>query len=130
MNDSRDHLLAIGAFADTAQLSLKALRLYDQLGILTPSYVDPDSGYRYYHVHQLHRARLIRMLRQIDMPLGIIRRVLAASSAEAQQLVLEHCAALEERATQARRAAHDLMAFIRQEAPTMALEVTVRTVAP
>jgi DNA-binding transcriptional MerR regulator len=130
MNDTRDHLLAIGAFADTAQLSLKALRLYDQLGILTPSYVDPDSGYRYYHVHQLHRARLIRMLRQIDMPLATIRRVLAASSGEAQQLVLEHCAALEERAKQARRAVQDLMAFIQQETPTMALEVNVQTVAP
>ena len=69
MNDTRDNLLAIGTFANAAQLSLKALRLYAQLGILPPSYVDPDSGYRYYHADQLHRARLIRMLRQIDMPL-------------------------------------------------------------
>src|SRR5689334_2403553 len=130
MNDARDNLLAIGAFANTAQLSLKALRLYDQLGILTPSYVDPDSGYRYYHAQQLHRARLIRMLRQVDLPLATIRRVLAASPAEAQQLVLEHCAMLEQRAEQARRAVHDLMAFIRQEEPTMALEVTVQTAAP
>ncbi|MEO7404002.1 MAG: MerR family transcriptional regulator [Burkholderiales bacterium] len=130
MNDKRQHLLTIGAFADAAQLSLKALRLYTQLGILTPSYVDPDSGYRYYHAQQLHRARLIRMLRQIDLPLATIRRVLATSPAEAQQLVQEHCAALEQRAEQARRAVHDLMAFIRQEEPTMALEVTVRTVAP
>src|SRR6478672_3549412 len=129
MNDKRQHLLTIGAFADAAQLSLKALRLYAQLSILTPSYVDPDSGYRYYHAHQLHRARLIRMLRQIDMPLATIRRVLAASPAEAQQLVLEHCAVLEDRAVQARRAVHDLMAFIRQETPIMALEVKVRTVA-
>jgi len=130
MNDTRYNLLAIGAFANAAQLSLKALRLYDQLGILTPSYVDPDSGYRYYHAQQLHRARLIRMLRQIDLPLATIRRVLATSPAEAQQLVLEHCAMLEQRAERARRAVHDLMAFIRQEEPTMALEVTVRTVAP
>ena len=130
MNEARHNLIAIGAFASAAQLSLKALRLYAQLGILLPSYVDPDSGYRYYHAQQLHRARLIRMLRQIDMPLATIRRVLAASPSEAEQLVLEHCAALEARATQARRAVHDLMAFIRQEAPTMTLEVTVRTVAP
>jgi DNA-binding transcriptional MerR regulator len=130
MNEARHNLLPIGAFASAAQLSLKALRLYAQLGILPPSYVDPDSGYRYYQANQLHHARLIRMLRQIDMPLATIRRVLAASPIEAQQLVLEHCAALEDRAAQARRAVHDLMAFIRQEEPTMALEVTVRTVAP
>src|SRR5947207_10921822 len=108
MNDSGDHLLAIGAFADTVQLSLKALRLYAQLGILLPSHVDPDSGYRYYHAHQLHRARLIRMLRQIDLPLATIRRVLAAAPAEAQQLVLEHCVELEQRGEQARRVVHDL----------------------
>jgi DNA-binding transcriptional MerR regulator len=130
MNDTRQHLLAIGAFANAAQLSLKALRLYAQLGILPPSYVHPDSGYRYYHADQLQRARLIRMLRQIDMPLATIRRVLAASPSEAQQLVIEHCATLEQRAEQARRSIHDLMSFIRKEAPTMALEVTVRTVAP
>jgi DNA-binding transcriptional MerR regulator len=129
MNDTRHNLLAIGSFANAAQLSLKALRLYAQLGILPPSYVDPDSGYRYYHADQLHQARFVRMLRQIDMPLAIIRRVLAAAPEEAQQLVLEHCAALEERAQQARQAVQDLMAFIREEAPTMALEVTVRTVA-
>ena len=130
MNDTRSNLLAIGAFADAVQLSLKALRLYAQLGILPPSYVDPDSGYRYYHADQLHRARLIRMLRQIDMPLATIRRVLAASPVESQQLVLEHCAMLEERATQARRTVQDLVAFIQQETPTMALEINVRTVAP
>jgi DNA-binding transcriptional MerR regulator len=130
MNDARHNLLAIGAFADAAQLSLKALRLYAQLGILTPSYVDPESGYRYYHAMQLQRARLIRLLRQIEMPLATIRRVLEASPAEAEQLVFQHCAALEERAKQARRAVHDLIAYIRQEAPTMALEVAVRSVAP
>lgn len=130
MNDTRHNLLAIGAFANTSQLSLKALRLYAQLGILTPSYVEPESGYRYYHAMQLQRARHIRLLRQIEMPLATIRRVLEASPAEAEQLVLEHCAALEERAKQARRAVHDLMAYIRQEAPTMALEVAVRSVAP
>jgi DNA-binding transcriptional MerR regulator len=129
MNEARHNLLPIGSFANAAQLSLKALRLYAQLGILPPSYVDPDSGYRYYRADQLHHARLIRMLRQIDMPLAAIRRVLAAAPDQAQQLVLEHCAALEDRAKQARRAVHDLMAFIREEAPTMALEVTVRTVA-
>src|SRR5512138_1612555 len=78
MNDTRDNLLAIGAFADAAQLSLRALRLYAELGILTPSHVDPVSGYRYYHAMQLQRARLIRLLRRIEMPLATIRRVLAA----------------------------------------------------
>jgi len=79
MNHGRRGLLSIGNFATAAQLTLKALRLYDQLGILRPSYVDPESSYRYYHNDQLTRARLIRMMREADMPLATIRQVLAAA---------------------------------------------------
>jgi hypothetical protein len=35
----------------------KALRLYDELGLLRPAYVDPDNGYRHYDVSQLEEAR-------------------------------------------------------------------------
>ncbi|HEV7641695.1 MAG TPA: MerR family DNA-binding transcriptional regulator, partial [Gaiellaceae bacterium] len=41
-------LIPIGQFAAAARLSLKALRLYDQSGLLPARYVDPDSGYRFY----------------------------------------------------------------------------------
>jgi DNA-binding transcriptional MerR regulator len=129
MNEPRDGLLAIGVFASAARLSLKALRLYAQLGILPPSYVDPDSGYRYYSADQLPQARLIRALRQVDMPLATIRRVLAAGSDEAEQLVLEHCRALEARAAEARQAVPELLMYLRKESPPMAHDVNVRTVA-
>jgi DNA-binding transcriptional MerR regulator len=39
-------LLSIGEFARLSRLSAKALRRYDQLGLLKPAWVDPDSGYR------------------------------------------------------------------------------------
>src|SRR5262245_46573998 len=115
MNDTRHGLLSIGSFASATQLSLKALRLYDQLGILMPSYVDPESSYRYYHADQLPSARLIRLLRQIDMPLATIRRVLAATPGDAEQLVQEYCRVLEERAEHARRVVHDLLSYLREE---------------
>jgi hypothetical protein len=60
-NSRKDHYLSIGRFAKTGQLSRKALRLYDELGILVPAYVDPGSGYRYYSPDQLERARFIRI---------------------------------------------------------------------
>ncbi|MGP3915848.1 MerR family DNA-binding transcriptional regulator [Nonomuraea sp. 10N515B] len=41
-------LLTIGAFARAARLSPKALRLYDELGLLRPAAVDGGSGYRFY----------------------------------------------------------------------------------
>lgn len=68
-------LLTIGAFAEASQLTPKALRLYDELGLLPPAAVDPDSGYRLYDPDQLEWARLIAQLRRIGMPLDAVRTV-------------------------------------------------------
>jgi DNA-binding transcriptional MerR regulator len=76
-------LLTIGAFARSARLTPKALRLYDQLGLLTPAAVDPESGYRLYDPGQLERARLIARLRGIGMPLAEIREVCGLEPAAA-----------------------------------------------
>ena len=50
--------VSIGEFARRSRLSLKALRLYDELGVLVPSRVDQVSGYRYYDTAQLERRAL------------------------------------------------------------------------
>ncbi|MCZ7440539.1 MerR family transcriptional regulator [Micromonospora sp. WMMC241] len=68
-------LLTIGAFARAARLTAKALRVYDDCGLLPPAAVDPHSGYRYYAPEQLDRARLIAALRRAGMPLAEIRAV-------------------------------------------------------
>ncbi|NGN64964.1 MerR family transcriptional regulator [Streptomyces sp. A7024] len=73
-----ESLLTIGAFARRSRLSQKALRLYDRLGLLVPAEVDQDSGYRRYAAGQLDDARLIVMLRRLDMPLADVGQVLAA----------------------------------------------------
>ena len=68
-------LMTIGAFARASRLSPKALRLYDELGLLRPAEIDPSSGYRFYHPGQLERARLVARLRRLGMPLTRIRLV-------------------------------------------------------
>ncbi len=68
-------LLTIGSFARAAGLTAKALRLYDETGLLPPAAVDAESGYRFYAPEQLDRGRLIATLRRIGMPLAEIRRV-------------------------------------------------------
>jgi serine/threonine protein phosphatase PrpC/DNA-binding transcriptional MerR regulator len=70
-------LLTIGAFAKASRLSPKALRLYDELGLLPPARVDPVNGYRLYDPEQLERARLVAWLRRLGMPLARIREVCA-----------------------------------------------------
>lgn len=69
-------LVSIGEFARVSRLSSKALRLYDELGLLPPARVDPDSGYRCYEAGQLQRARLVASLRQIDVRLAQIKVIL------------------------------------------------------
>jgi serine/threonine protein phosphatase PrpC len=85
-------LLTIGAFARAAQLSTKALRLYDELGLLRPAAVDGESGYRYYDPAQLERARLIAWLRRLGMPLARIRVVCELPQAEAADEVAAYWA--------------------------------------
>jgi protein phosphatase len=80
-------LLTIGAFARASRLSPKALRLYDELGMLRPAEVDQASGYRFYDPAQLDRARLVAWLRSLGMPLARIRLVCDAEPATAAQEV-------------------------------------------
>ncbi|MFI2509436.1 MerR family transcriptional regulator [Streptomyces sp. NPDC018972] len=73
-----EELIGIGAFATRARLSAKALRLYDRLGLLAPARVDAATGYRFYRPGQVERARLVALLRQLDMPLARIAEVVDA----------------------------------------------------
>lgn len=123
----RDGHLSVGRFAQAAQLSRKALRLYDQLGILVPDYVDPESGYRYYSTTQFEKARFIRLLRAMEMPLADIRRVLAAATTEeAIQLVIDCQRAFEEKAEQVHLATQKVLAHLRQENNMMTVNVSTK----
>ncbi|MCX4981938.1 MerR family transcriptional regulator [Streptomyces sp. NBC_00572] len=98
-------MLTIGDFARASRLSAKALRRYDELGLLPPARVDPFTGYRYYAVEQLERARLIAWLRGIGMPLAEVGRVCAmyASDAAAAARAIRDYWARVESETEARR---------------------------
>ncbi|XVV17406.1 MerR family transcriptional regulator [Actinoplanes sp. CA-131856] len=80
-------LLTIGGFARQAGLTAKALRLYDETGLLRPAAVDAETGYRFYEPGQLERARLIAELRRIGMPLAEIAEVCALEPAAAAAAV-------------------------------------------
>ncbi|MGA2806010.1 MAG: helix-turn-helix domain-containing protein [Acidimicrobiales bacterium] len=82
--------ISIGEFARRSRLSIKALRLYDELGVLVPARVDEASGYRYYDVAQLEAARLVAMLRQLDFPLATIRELLVCDPVDAAERIAAH----------------------------------------
>lgn len=80
-------LLTRGAFAKEARLSLKALRLYADLGLLVPVQTDPQSGYHLYAPEQVPRARRIALLRQLGMPLERIAEVLNQADRDAALMI-------------------------------------------
>jgi DNA-binding transcriptional MerR regulator len=82
--------ISIGEFARLSRLSPKALRLYDERGVLVPSRVDRASGYRYYDTAQLDQARLVVMMRELQFPLAAIKELLARDPADAATLIAEH----------------------------------------
>jgi DNA-binding transcriptional MerR regulator len=129
--DEPKELLSIGAFADMTRLSIKALRLYDQLNILQPHHIDSQSGYRYYSVDQIPGARMIRNMRDMDMPLATIRRVLAVlpvSQAQAELLVHQHLELRMRQLEQIKELARQFTRQLKPEANTMNLEVNVRDI--
>lgn len=65
----RNNLLSIGELSKITGVHIKALRYYDNLGILTPAYVDPDSGYRYYSFCQKAVVDAIQFCVDLDIPL-------------------------------------------------------------
>ncbi|MFJ8017282.1 MerR family transcriptional regulator [Streptomyces sp. NPDC096339] len=73
-----DELLTIGRFARLCRLSVKQLRHYDDMGLLTPIRVGIGSGYRYYAPEQARDALTIALLREMDLPLAVIAQALAA----------------------------------------------------
>ncbi|PJN13446.1 hypothetical protein CG723_02425 [Streptomyces sp. CB01635] len=101
-------LLSIGAFAKASRLSPKALRLYDELGLLPPARVDPVTGYRLYAPEQLDQARLVAWLRRLGMPLARIQHVCTLEAGPAAQEVRAFWAQVEAD-TAARR---DLATFL------------------
>lgn len=130
MNQPKD-LLSIGAFAEMTRLSIKALRLYDELGLLQPVHIDPQSGYRYYGVDQLSSARRIRNLRDMDMPLATIRQVMAAlesTPAQAEALVQEYVSMREKQVEQIKAQVQTFIRILEQETTLMALEVNVKKI--
>jgi DNA-binding transcriptional MerR regulator len=87
--------MSIGEFARGSRLSAKALRLYDELGLLLPARVDEDSGYRFYEPGQLKQARLIAALRQLQVPLAEIKAILPLEPVRAAERIREVWAATE-----------------------------------
>ncbi|MBI3900114.1 MAG: MerR family transcriptional regulator [Gammaproteobacteria bacterium] len=110
-------LLSIGEFAAATQLSPKALRLYDEQGLLRPAAVETSNGYRYYRDDQIALGRLIRTLRDMELPLADVAAVVA-DSARAEALLYRFAQEGEQRFARQKRALQAALTLLRNNAPT------------
>lgn len=69
-------MFKIADFSRFTRVSVKMLRHYDELGLLRPAHVDPDSGYRYYAADQLPRLNRVIALKDLGFGLEQIRGLL------------------------------------------------------
>lgn len=88
MQPNSAQLMPIGRFSRLTGVGVKALRHYDEVGLLVPAAVDDETGYRFYSVDQVDRAEAIRLLRRLDMPLEEIRSTLDAGDPVALRAAL------------------------------------------
>lgn len=63
------HLLTIGQLSKLSDIHVKALRYYESIGILTPSFVDPGNGYRYYSHTHITYVQIIKICASYGLPL-------------------------------------------------------------
>lgn len=85
----------IGEFAELVGLSIPQLRRFDRLQLLKPA-GRSEAGYRYYNAARTSTARVIALLRSVDMPIAEVRHILTGiDEHERQQLIAAHRARLE-----------------------------------
>jgi DNA-binding transcriptional MerR regulator len=124
-------LISIGRFSRLTRLSIKALRLYDEIGLLAPESVDEDSGYRYYSYGQVRCATTIRLLRDLDMPLLEIGEIVGTDDAEAvRDRLRAHRSRVEQRLAATSSALARLERLIERWEGAMQYQVAVREEVP
>jgi DNA-binding transcriptional MerR regulator len=105
-----DALLTVGLLARRSGLTAKAIRHYDRIRLLRPALIDGATGYRLYRSDQVAEARLVHLLRSLDLPLDQVRTCVTAwkngDDAAITRVIRQHGRRLDARVTRLRGALH------------------------
>lgn len=75
----KNNKLLIGQMAKLNHTTLATLRYYDKIGLLSPVYVNPNTGYRYYDIRQCPVFHIIQHHRALNMSLDEIRQLMGCN---------------------------------------------------
>jgi DNA-binding transcriptional MerR regulator len=117
-------VLAIGEFSRLTHLSVRTLRRYHDAGLLEPATVDDATGYRYYSADQIPTAQVIHRLRDLDVPLPDVQRILRTPDPGVRAgLVADHLQRLESELDRTRAAVAALRRLLRPEPAPLDVEL-------
>jgi DNA-binding transcriptional MerR regulator/effector-binding domain-containing protein len=104
-------------------LSIKTLRHYHDVGLLTPAEIDPSSGYRRYDAAQVPTAQVIRRFRELGMPVDEVISVLRAPSVESRNAALiAHLKRMEDQLAQTQATVASLRNLLERPAEPLSVE--------
>ena len=117
-------MLAIGEFSRLTHLSVRTLRRYHEAGLLEPASVDHVTGYRYYSADQIPTAQIIHRLRELDLPLPDVQRILRSPDPDTRgALVADHLQRLESELDRTRAAVASLRRLLQPEPTPLNVEL-------
>ena len=125
-------MLKIGDFSKLSRVSIRMLRHYDEIGLLKPVWIDPESGYRYYAPEQLPIAGRINALKDMGFGLAAIAEILPCyEDRDALQRHLRckqaELQALSEQTEYRLRLLETAQGRLRKEQKSMNCDVTIKT---
>lgn len=111
----RNSLLSIGEAAKLKNVSIKALRYYEKLGIFNPAYIDPQSGYRYYSPAQLFDLDVILTCGELGIPLKhILDYQTEQGTIDLRQLIIEGSELAEQKIKRARQSLLQINTYLEE----------------
>jgi DNA-binding transcriptional MerR regulator/effector-binding domain-containing protein len=117
-------MLAIGEFSRLTHLSVRTLRRYHEAGLLVPAAVDQSTGYRSYSGDQIANAQVIHRLRELDVPLADVRRIIESTDpGNRAALISDHLARLEVELDRTRAAVVSLRRLLEPDPVPLSVEL-------
>jgi DNA-binding transcriptional MerR regulator/effector-binding domain-containing protein len=110
-------VFTIGEFSKITGLTVKTLRFYHDQGLLIPTSVDDETGYRYYDRSKIETARIITHLRSLDLSLEEIGTILrnAGDDADLREIMERQKSLLETKIQRYREIVRSLNQFLAVE---------------
>jgi DNA-binding transcriptional MerR regulator len=125
------HHISIGRFAGMTGISANTLRRYDELGLLSPAITDPDTSYRRYAIEQLDTGVLIRLLRDLDVPLDEIKALVTGGGpAQVRAVLSDHRERTVERRAELERILTRIDVALNEERGLLPYEVELIALSP